>query len=331
MSPSSVVKPVLGFAKEAFAFAKRSVKVFMDGDAPSLGASIAYYTVFSIGPLLLIVISIAGFFFGEEAASGKVFAELRGVIGAKGAEGVEEIIKNADRPEVGAIASIAGLVMFAFAATGAFAEIKRALNHLWKAEHEARPGIFGFLRDRMLSFSMVIVIGFLMMVSLIGSSLITMVSDRLLANDSLAVLAELMNIGLSFIIFTVLSACIFKLLPDTKIPWRDVWVGAAVTTVLFIVGRTALAAYIGRSAGMDAYGAASSLALLLLWTYYCAQIFLFGAAITFVFAERHGSRSTVAAGDANSARAPAPVSRSAPIAASKLWSLRGRNGGRSRT
>lgn len=333
--------------REPFGFLKQTLKVWGEGDVPALGASIAFYTLFSIGPLFLIVIAIAGFVFGAEAAQGKVFAELNGMLGAGGAKAVQDIVESSNRPKTGTLASIAGVVMFVFAATGAFAQIKAALNKVWQAEEKASAGIKGFLKTRVFSFAIVLIIGFLMMVSLIGSSLINVVSERILADDRLAFLAEVANIGLSLVIFTALCAAIFKFLPDVKIPWKDVWLGAAITTVLFIAGRTGLAAYLGRESTTNVYGAASSLVLVLLWVYYCSQIFLLGAAITFVYAQRHGSRAameaprtTSATEQTGTAREPdskkrgrggahvaAPVSRSAPIATSRLWSLRRRHRG----
>jgi membrane protein len=324
--------------REPFDFVKQTVKVWGEGDVPALGASIAFYTLFSIGPLILIVIAIAGFVFGADAAQGKVFAELNGMLGSGGAKAVQDIVESSNRPKTGTLASIAGVVMFVFAATGAFAQIKAALNKVWQAKESDASGVKNFLKTRIFSFAIVLIIGFLMMVSLIGSSLINVVSERILADDRLAFLAEAANIGLSLVIFTALCAAIFKFLPDVKIPWRDVWLGAAITTVLFIAGRTGLAAYLGRESTTNVYGAASSLVLVLLWVYYCSQIFLLGAAITFVYAQRHGSRSALETGAPlapdtarRGSRSPAPVSRSAPIAtpppASRLWSLRRRHRG----
>lgn len=301
-------------------FLRQSVSVWSKGDVPALGASIAFYTLFSIGPLFLLIIAIAGFVFGPEAASGKVFNELNGLLGQGGAKAVQEIVESSDKPRQGALASIAGVVMFVFAVTGVFAQLKDALNVVWQADKDEvaqkrGKGALAFVRTRILSFAIVLVIGFLMMVSLLGSSLINAASERILADDRLAFLAEAANIGLSFIVFTVLAAAIFKFLPDVKIPWRDVWLGAATTTILFLVGRTALAVYLGRESTQNVYGAASSLVLVLLWVYYCSQIFLMGAAITFVYAQRHGSRRPLTSGARAATHSAAPVSRSAPIAA----------------
>ena len=298
--------------RAAWQLARDSFTLYQKDDIPRLGAALSYYTVFSIGPLLLVVISVTGFFFGRAAATGRVFSELQGLLGERGAAAVQGIVENADKPKAGLIASVIGMLTFLLAATGAFVELKHALNVVWGAVDKAPSGLKGFVRDRLLSFTMVLVIGFLLMVSLIASASLTVAADWVLVKEQTAILLQIANLLLSLTIFSLLMAAIFKFLPDTHIAWKDVWVGALVTTVLFLIGRYALSATIVKSSDWEVYGAAGSLVLVLVWTYYCAQIFLLGAAVTYSYAQRFGSRKDEPTPDRTAPKVPAGVPATPP-------------------
>lgn len=277
-------RAVLSIVKEAFADWK-------DDNAPRLGAALAYYTVFSLAPLLVIAIAIAGLAFGHEAAQGRIVAEIQGLIGKAGAEAVQGMLESARKPSSSVWAAILGTVTLILGASGAFTELRGALNVVWEAPPKPGGGIWGAIRDRLLSFTMVVVLGFLLLVSLAMSAGLAAVHGFSVGLwPGAKVLLEIANAAFSFGVVTVLFAAIFKLLPDTKIAWRDVWAGAATTAALFTVGKTLIGLYLGKSSIASAYGAAASLAIILAWVYYAAQILFFGAELTQVYAHRHGSR-----------------------------------------
>lgn len=279
---------------------KETIREFSEKSVARLGASLAYYTVFSIAPTLVIAIAVAGLLFGEEAARGEVSRQLADLIGAQGAQAVETAIEKSASPGTGILATIIGVFTLILGASAAFAELKQALNIMWEVEAPPTSGIWGMLRARLLSFAMVLVVGFLLVVSLVASAAITAVStwvDRIW--PSTEVVMRAVNGGLSFIVLTVLFALIYKLLPDTKLEWRDTWLGAAVTSLLFGVGKLLIGLYIGHSSVASTYGAAGSLVVLLVWVYYSAQILLLGATFTYVFAHQHGSRCPARTGEAD--------------------------------
>jgi membrane protein len=277
-------KTVLTVVKEAFADWK-------DDNAPRLGAALAYYTVFSLAPLLVVAIAIAGLAFGHEAAQGRIVAEIQGLVGKAGAEAVQGMLESARKPSSSIWAAILGTVTLILGAGGAFTELRGALNVVWEAPPKPGGGIWGAIRDRLLSFTMVLVVGFLLLVSLAVSAGLAAVHGFTVGLwPGAKVLLEMMNAVVSFGVVSVMFAAIFKLLPDTKIAWRDVWAGAATTAALFTVGKTLIGLYLGKSSIASAYGAAASLAIILAWVYYAAQILFFGAELTQVYAHRHGSR-----------------------------------------
>lgn len=281
-------KAVLAVAKEAFADWK-------DDNAPRLGAALAYYTVFSLAPLLVIAISVAGLVFGREAAQGRIVAEVQGLVGKVGAEAVQAMLENARKPASSVWATVLGTITLLLGAGGAFSELRGALNVVWEAPPKPGSGIWGAIRDRILSFTMVLVLGFLLLVSLALSAGLSAVNGYTVGLlPGAKTLLEVANAIFSFGVVTVLFAMIFKLLPDTKIAWSDVWAGAATTAVLFSVGKTLIGLYLGRGTFGSAYGAAASLAVILAWVYYAAQILFFGAEVTQVYAHRHGSRQQAA-------------------------------------
>jgi len=262
---------------------------WMEDKAPRLGAALAYYTAFSLAPLLVIVIAIIGFFFGQEAATGQLTGQMERLVGEDGAKAVETMIANANEPATGVFATIVGVVMLIVGALGLFGQLQDALNTIWEVERKPGLGIYGFIRDRVLSFSMVLGTAFLLLVSLsVNTALAAMAA--LFGDWRGTVLGQALDIGISLVVIMLLFAMIYRFLPDAKIAWRDVWVGAGVTTVLFVLGKYLIGLYLGSAGIASSYGAAGSLAALLIWLYYSAQIFLFGAELTKAFANRYGSR-----------------------------------------
>jgi membrane protein len=271
---------------------KKTASEWMEDDAPTLGAALAYYTVFSLAPLLTIAIAIAGFFFGKEAGQGQIFDELRGLIGEETGKAVQEMVQSANaQPTVGIIATIVSVVMLLFGASGVFGQLQASLNRIWEVKPKPGRGVLGILRDRLLSFGFTLVVGFLLLVSLVLTAAIALVAEWMggLMPGS-ETLAQLLNFVLSLALITLLFGMMFKFLPDAKIAWHDVWIGAFLTALLFTVGKFALGLYLGKSSVASSYGAAGSLIVLLLWVYYSSQILFFGAEFTQVYANRFGSR-----------------------------------------
>lgn len=273
---------------------KTTISEWRKDKVPKLAASLAYYTVFSIPPLLLIAMGIAGIFFGEEAARGQVFSQLSGLVGSGAAETVQEIIKNFQQRQNGGIAVFVGFLALLLGATGVFGELQDSLNQIWKVTPKKSKGILGFLRKRWLSFGMILVFGFLLLVSLVMTSLLA--AGLKYAGDSVP-LVEAAWQGISqlinFALVTFLFAAMFRFLPDAKTAWKDVWVGAAITAILFTIGKFFISLYLGNSATVSAFGAAGSLILLFLWVYYSAQIFFLGAEFTHVYAMAYSERIRV--------------------------------------
>ncbi len=278
--------------RAVFHLFKEAASSWLDDYAPSMGAALAYYTTFSAAPLLLIVVSVAGLVFGEDAARGEVFAQLQGLIGQDGALAVQGLLLSVSRPAEGAFAAIVGTVILLVGATTVFAELQDALDRIWRAPmRNPRSGLWNLVRSRLLSFGMILAIGFLLMVSLVVSAGLSALGrwwSPLFGGW--ATLAQAANALISFVMVTVVFALIYKLMPRARVQWRDVWVGASVTALLFTFGKWVIGFYIGRSGITSVFGAAGSLAVVLLWVYYSAQIFLLGAEFTWVYAHRYGSR-----------------------------------------
>jgi membrane protein len=260
--------------------------------AQSMGAALAFYTIFSIAPLLLIVIAIAGFVFGEDAARGEIYGQLVGMLGSTGAAAVQELLDSVSRRAQSVSAALVGTVVLFIGATSVFAELQDALDRIWRAPLRPRKaGLWSLVRGRLLSFGMILGIGFLLIVSLAFSAALAALSRWWDPDSSSWVtFTGLSEFGLSFVFVTVVFAMIYKTMPRARIAWRDVWVGAAVTAVLFIAGKVLIGLYIGGSGITSVFGAAASLIVVLLWVYYSAQIFLFGAEFTWVYSHRYGSR-----------------------------------------
>lgn len=268
---------------------KETFTEFMDDKAPRLGAALAYYTIFSIAPLLLIAIAIAGLVYGKQAAQHDVLAQLKGLFGDAAAKSIQEMLVSASKPKSGTIATIVGIITLLFGAAGVFGQLKDALNTIWNAEPKKGGGFMGMVKDRFLSFAMVFGIAFLLLVSLVLDAALSAAAKYVGLPGGEAPW-QVLQLGVSFGVVTVLFALIFRFLPDTKVEWRDVWYGAAFTSFLFVIGKFALGLYFGRSSVGSAYGAAGSLVLLLVWIYYSAQILFFGAEFTQVYSRHHGSR-----------------------------------------
>jgi membrane protein len=270
---------------------KETFNEWSEDRAPRLGAALAYYTIFSIVPLLMVAISVAGLVFGEEAARGEVLKQIGGLVGERSAETIQEMLQQANQRKTGILGSLVGLAILLLGASGVFGQLQDALNSVWGVKPKPGRGIMGMLKDRFASFATVLGTGFLLMVSLVVSAGLAAVGDTfsgwLPAPEAIL---EALNFVISFGVITILFAMIFKILPDVKIQWSDVWIGSVVTALLFTVGKFLIGLYLGKSDIGTAFGAAGSLVILLVWIYYSAQILLFGAEFTAVYADKYGSR-----------------------------------------
>jgi len=258
-----------------------------------LAASLAYYTLLSIAPLIILAVAVTGLAFGEEAARQHIAGEISGVVGSGAAEAIETIAKNARAPGSGVLGIAVGVVVLLFGASGVFGELQSALNTVWDVAPKPGRGIWGIVKDRFFSFTLVLGVAFLLLVSLVISAGLTWVGK--VFENSLpggAVVWQVLNFGISFAVVTALFAVMFKKLPDVLIRWRDVWVGAAVTAALFTLGKFGLGIYLGSAGVSSAYGAAGSIVALVIWVYYSAQVLLVGAEFTEVYARRFGSAIT---------------------------------------
>ena len=275
---------------------KAAIQGWQSDFASSMGAALAYYTVFSIAPLLVIVIAIAALAFGHSTAQQEIMGQVRELIGAQGATVLETMLASARKPGEGVVAGGLSFIALVFGAIGVFNELESDLNRIWKVPGSRREGIWGMLRSRLLSFGMIIAIGFLLLVSLVVSAALAAWGNYwsgVFANVETVLHAA--NFAMSFAVVAILFALIYKFLPQTHIEWRDVWVGAAITALLFEVGKLLIGLYLGKSAIASSYGAAGSLVVLLLWVYYSAQIFLLGAEFTKAYADTDCDRRSASA------------------------------------
>ncbi|MDQ1405949.1 MAG: rane protein [Acidobacteriaceae bacterium] len=282
-SPASLLKTLTALLRQAGA-------AWLDDDAPTLGAALAFYTLFSLAPVLIVAVSVAGLVFGDKAAQGEIVRQFQGLMGTQGATAIEIILQSTNRPGLGVLATALSLIAILVGASGAFNELQDALNIIWKV-HSTKSFWSLALRHRVFSLGLVVATGFLLLTSLVITASLS-AAERLVGTllpISIVVLQS-MNFVFSFVVITLLFALIFKLIPDTIIPWRDVWMGAAVTSLLFTVGKVLIGFYLGHSALTSAYGAAASLVVFLIWIYYSAQILLFGAEITHVYALKYDPR-----------------------------------------
>lgn len=269
---------------------KDTVTAWVDDYAPSMGAALAYYTVFSVAPLLLIVIAVAGLVFGQEASEGEVLAQLQLLMGEKAAAAIQELLRSVYQPARGTLATVVGAVVLLVGATTVFAELQNSLDRIWRAPARNSSGMWNLVRARLLSFGMILAIGFMMIVSLVASAALAALASWYQPYfGSYERVAAAVDTVLSFAFLTVSFALIYKIIPRVTIGWGDVWLGALVTAVLFSIGKLLIGLYIGKTAIASTFGAAASVAVLLIWVYYAAQIFLLGAEFTRVYAYTYGS------------------------------------------
>jgi membrane protein len=289
---------------------KKAVQAWSDDYAASMGAALAYYTTFSLAPVLIVAIAVAGMVFGREAATGEIVNQLRTLLGDQSAKAIQELLKSASQPGTSLIASGIGVATLLVGATSVFAELQSSLDRIWRAPAlKQTTGIWGLLRSRLLSFGMVVAIGFLLLVSLVLSAALSAV-DRWGGTlfPTWHTLLQTVNILVGFGITTLLFALAYRILPRVRIDWRDVWVGALATAALFSAGKYLIGLYLGRASVSSGFGAAGSFIVVLVWVYYSSQIFLLGAEFTWVYAHSHGSR----AGEKPAAAPPIPVSPAKP-------------------
>jgi membrane protein len=268
---------------------RETVQKWNEHRALRLGAALAFYTVFSIAPLFLIVLAIAGLWFGEEAARRQLYDQLNGLVGPKGGEAIQAVVASANQPSTGLWATIVAVVTLFVGATGVFVQLQDALNFIWQVRRKPGRGWRSFIQNRLLSFAMVLAIGFILLVSLVISAALAalgqFMSGLIPAQE---VVWQILNFLISLGLITLLFAMIFKVLPDVRIAWREVWLGALLSALLFNLGKFALGFYLGRSSVASAYGAAGSLVIVLLWVYYSSQTLFLGAEFTRAHAKRSG-------------------------------------------
>ncbi|ANN76530.1 YihY/virulence factor BrkB family protein [Bordetella flabilis] len=290
--------------KRFFGLVKQAVSAWLDDYAPSMGAAIAFYTVFSLAPLVIIVIAVAGFFWSREAVQGQLFEQINALVGPDGAKAVESVVQGAQEPTQGMVATIISVIVLVVGATTVFAELQSALDRIWRVEAKKQSGIWSMLRARLLSFGLVLALAFLLMVSLVISTVLGALGSW--AAGLLPVweiMLQALNIVITLGILTLLFAMIYRFMPQASVAWRDVWTGAFVTAVLFEIGKFLIGLYVGKASVASSYAAAGSLVVVLIWVYYAAQVFLLGAEFTWVYANEHGSRRAMSQAGAQPANA----------------------------
>jgi len=300
--------------KPAWKLLKTIFIKWLEDDPFQSAAALSYYTLFSLAPLLIISIAVAGFFFGREAAQNQIVSTIQGLIGQESAQAVQAMIQNASqRPKTGMISTLFGGIILLFGAGGVVGQLQTSLNLIWGVKAQSDSGLRDFIRKRFISFAMVLGVGFLLLVSLAVSAFISGVTQFISSLfGGVAVIAHLLDILISFGFVTLLFAMIYKFLPDVQIQWKDVWVGAALTSVLFTIGKFLIGVYLGTSGVTSVYGAAGSLITILLWVYYSALIFFWGAEFTQVYSSQYGSGIVPAANAESIAAAAEPDRQSRP-------------------
>lgn len=277
---------------------------WIDDNPFQMGAALAYYTLFSIAPLLLIAIAFAGSLFGQEASQDQMFGAIQHLVGFESGRVIQAIIESSGRkPDSGFLATVTGMILLLLGAAGVVGQLQDSLNAIWRVASKTGRGLKGFVQDRLISYSMVLGVGFLLVVSLVISALLTAVSGIVDGFQTIdAAMAQSLDLIVSFVLIALLFAVIYKYVPDVRIAWSDVWLGAATTSLLFAAGKFLIGFYLGHSTVTSIYGAAGSLVTLLLWVYYSSLMFFFGAELTQVYATRYGSKVICAA------KAPNPSS-----------------------
>lgn len=277
--------------KSVFKLFKASVSEFLADNCMKFSASLSYYTIFSIPPLTILIISSAGYFFGEEAVRGELFSQIQNLVGENAAMQIQEAIKSIKLSDNMSWATIVGFVMLLFSASGVFAEIQSSINYIWELKPKPKKGIMKMVVNRLFSFSMIGVLGFILLISLIINTLVNYLYDYLtdLFHNDVVFLVSWVNTLVVLVIVTTIFGFIFKTLPDGKLGWRETIVGSLFTAVLFMIGKWAIGLYLGNSTKMDLYGAAGSILVILVWVYYSAIILYFGAVFTKNYSEMYGT------------------------------------------
>jgi membrane protein len=279
----------MSFVHEAWSVARETVEEWLDDEASRLAASLAFYTLLSLAPLVVIAVAVAGLALGGEAARGQIADELARVVGPHAAEGIQAVVANAKSPTSGVVGTLIGAITLLIGASGVFGELHVSLNRIWEVKAKSGRGVLGEVKDRFFSFTMVLGVAFLLLVSLILSAVLSALGRSIAtALPGGEVVWQLVNFGVSLTVVTALFALIYKYVPDVRIPWRDVWAGALMTALLFSAGKSLLGLYLGKASIGSSYGAAGSLVVLVVWVYYSAQILFLGAELTQVWARRHG-------------------------------------------
>lgn len=275
-----------------WALIRDAVSAWIDDYAPSMGAALSYYTVFSLGPLLVIVISLAGLVFGEDAVRGELFGQIDGLMGPEAAKGIQEVLANVSKPSTGILGTVIGIVVLLIGATTVFGELQDALDRIWRAPARDRAsGLWSLLRARLLSFGMIVGVAFLLLVSLVTGAAVSALGKWWGGwFGGWEWMLQVLNAVVGFAMTTVVFALVYQVMPRVKVAWSDVWVGAAVTATLFTIGRVLIGLYIGKTGVASGFGAAGSVAVIFVWVYYSAQVFLVGAEFTWLYAQRVGSR-----------------------------------------
>ncbi|MGE5200648.1 MAG: YihY/virulence factor BrkB family protein [Acidobacteriota bacterium] len=285
------MRTVTGVAREIWLVLRAAAAGWIDDRAATMGAAIAYYAVFSLGPVLILIIAVAGLVYGQQAAEGALFDEIAALVGQESAGAVQALLRGASGTSSGIIASIIGIAVLIVAATGVFSELQGAFNVIWKVERPRVGGIWGVMLGRVRTLCLILAVGLLLMASLALTATLAVFNGYLAkALPSLSTLLDFLDVPLSLAVPTLLFALMFRILPDAKVEWRDVWLGAVTTAVLFTVGKYFIGLYIGGGGVMSTYRAAGALVLLLVWIYYSAQILLFGAELAKAHGERRKAR-----------------------------------------
>jgi membrane protein len=273
---------------------RQAFSEFSDDHGMKFSAALSYYTIFSLGPVLIIVMSLAGIFFGKEAVQGQIYYQINGLVGNQAALQIQEIIQNIEKSHQSTVGAVIGLIILLFGATGVFTEIQDSINYIWSVKAKPRRGWLKLILNRLLSFSLIVSLGFLLMVSLAVHAIVDIVFEKLtrIFDDATVYLFFIVNYLILFCVICVLFAIIFKVLPDAHIRWRDSFIGAAFTTVLFLVGKFLIGFYLGTSEVGVTYGAAASIVIILLWVYYTSIILYFGAEFTKVYTLNFGKGIT---------------------------------------
>ena len=276
--------------KKFFNILKGTASAFNEDNCIKLSASLSYYTIFSIGPLLIIIISLSAMFYGREAVQGRLYGQISGLIGSDAALQIQEIIKKSQHANKSFIGTVVGTVVLVIGATGIFTEIQDSINYIWSLRAKPKRGIIKFFINRLLSFSLIVSLGFLLLVSLVFSALLDLLSDRLthFFPDTTVYIFYVLNLVIILVIISVLFAIIFKVLPDGKIKWKDAFIGAGFTAILFMIGKAGIGYYLGKSNLGATYGTAASVIIILTWVYYTSIILYFGAEFTKVHALEYG-------------------------------------------